>query len=95
MALPGKVVLTLADIAAQLGGDVLGDSQTQVSRVAPVADGYGGGDYVPGEPEIQKPIEAPARLRRLFFARMWSVNFPARVSLPAIPTHTMPGSRRY
>lgn len=37
MASPGKVVLTLADIAAQLGGDVLGDSQTQVSRVAPVA----------------------------------------------------------
>ncbi|MBS1140706.1 MAG: UDP-3-O-[3-hydroxymyristoyl] glucosamine N-acyltransferase [Proteobacteria bacterium] len=37
MASLGKVVLTLADIAAQLGGDVLGDSQTLVSRVAPVA----------------------------------------------------------
>lgn len=37
MASLGKVVLTLADIAAQLGGDVLGDSQTRISRVAPLA----------------------------------------------------------
>ena len=42
MASPGKIVLTLADIAAQLGGDVLGDSQTQVSRVAPVASAGAG-----------------------------------------------------
>lgn len=37
MASLGKVALTLADIAAQLGGDVLGDSQTPISRIAPVS----------------------------------------------------------
>ena len=37
MASPGKVVLTLADIAAQLGGDVLGDGQTEIRRVATLA----------------------------------------------------------
>jgi UDP-3-O-[3-hydroxymyristoyl] glucosamine N-acyltransferase len=32
----GETSYTLADIAAQLGGDVLGDPQTRISRVAPL-----------------------------------------------------------
>ncbi|UCV17661.1 UDP-3-O-(3-hydroxymyristoyl)glucosamine N-acyltransferase [Ferribacterium limneticum] len=36
MAGLGETTYTLADIAAQLGGDVLGDPQTRVSRVAPL-----------------------------------------------------------
>lgn len=36
MAGLGETSYTLADIAAQLGGDVLGDPQTRVSRVAPL-----------------------------------------------------------
>jgi UDP-3-O-[3-hydroxymyristoyl] glucosamine N-acyltransferase len=37
MAGRGELSFTLADIAAQLGGDVLGDAQTRISRVASVA----------------------------------------------------------
>ena len=32
----GETSYTLADIAAQLGGDVLGDPQTRILRVAPL-----------------------------------------------------------
>lgn len=39
----GRPDFTLADIAAQLGGDVLGDAQTRVSRIAPL-DAAGPGD---------------------------------------------------
>lgn len=34
MAVQGEIELTLADIAAQLGGDVLGEGQTRIRRVA-------------------------------------------------------------
>ncbi|NJD25501.1 MAG: UDP-3-O-(3-hydroxymyristoyl)glucosamine N-acyltransferase [Betaproteobacteria bacterium] len=37
MSRPGRPVLTLAEIAARLGGDVLGDGQTAVARVATLA----------------------------------------------------------
>lgn len=37
MPRPGRVLLSLADIAARLGGDVLGDAETQVSQVATLA----------------------------------------------------------
>lgn len=43
MPLTGELEVTLAEIAAQLGGDVLGDAQTKVSRVAPIASA-GSGD---------------------------------------------------
>lgn len=36
MGLAGEISLTLAEIAARLGGDVLGEAQTRVSRVAPL-----------------------------------------------------------
>lgn len=37
MPRPGRVTLSLADIAARLGGDVLGDAETQVSQVGTLA----------------------------------------------------------
>lgn len=37
MPRPGRVSLSLADIAARLGGDVLGDAETQVSQVGTLA----------------------------------------------------------
>jgi UDP-3-O-[3-hydroxymyristoyl] glucosamine N-acyltransferase len=40
---PAGVVLSLADIAARLGGDVLGDGQTRISQVATLASA-GAGD---------------------------------------------------
>jgi len=43
MASEGGLSLTLAEIAARLGGDVLGDGQTRVSRVATLASA-GAGD---------------------------------------------------
>ncbi|MBS1188726.1 MAG: UDP-3-O-[3-hydroxymyristoyl] glucosamine N-acyltransferase [Rhodocyclaceae bacterium] len=43
MPRPGRVTFSLADIAARLGGDVLGDVQTQVSQVATLATA-GAGD---------------------------------------------------
>jgi UDP-3-O-[3-hydroxymyristoyl] glucosamine N-acyltransferase len=42
MAGSGETSYTLADIAAQLGGDVLGDPQTRVSRVAPLVSAMDG-----------------------------------------------------
>jgi UDP-3-O-[3-hydroxymyristoyl] glucosamine N-acyltransferase len=43
MSRQGAVILTLSDIAAQLGGDVLGDGQTEILRVATLASA-GAGD---------------------------------------------------
>ena len=43
MARQGGVILKLSDIAAQLGGDVLGDGQTEILRVATLASA-GAGD---------------------------------------------------
>ncbi len=43
MACQSKTGLTLAEIAAQLGGDVLGDPETRIFRVAPLS-GAGEGD---------------------------------------------------
>ena len=43
MASEGGLSLTLAEIAARLGGDVLGDGQTRVFRVATLASA-GSGD---------------------------------------------------
>lgn len=37
MAAPSQQIWTLADIAARLGGDVLGDAQTRIQRVATLA----------------------------------------------------------
>lgn len=37
MSGPGEIVLTLADIAARLGGDVHGDPETRIQRVATLA----------------------------------------------------------
>jgi UDP-3-O-[3-hydroxymyristoyl] glucosamine N-acyltransferase len=37
MPRPGRVALSLADIAARLGGDVLGDAETRVSQVGTLA----------------------------------------------------------
>ncbi|MBP5986878.1 MAG: UDP-3-O-(3-hydroxymyristoyl)glucosamine N-acyltransferase [Azonexus sp.] len=37
MAVQGETVFSLADIAAHLGGDVLGDGQTRIARVATLA----------------------------------------------------------
>lgn len=37
MAETNELSFTLAEIAAQLGGDVLGDAQTRISRVASLA----------------------------------------------------------
>ena len=58
MASLGKVVLTLADIAAQLGGDVLGDSQTPVSRVAPVATAGEGEITFLANPKFRSQLSA-------------------------------------
>lgn len=42
MAGPGAQTLTLAEIAAQLGGDVLGEGETRISRVATLASAGAG-----------------------------------------------------
>jgi UDP-3-O-[3-hydroxymyristoyl] glucosamine N-acyltransferase len=42
MAGPGAQTLTLAEIAAQLGGDVLGEGETRISRVATLASASAG-----------------------------------------------------
>ena len=42
MAQPGGVQFTLSEIAARLGGDVLGDGQTLIRRIATLASADAG-----------------------------------------------------
>ena len=58
MTRQGGVILKLSDIAAQLGGDVLGDSQTQVSRVAPVASAGAGEITFLSNPKFRSQLSA-------------------------------------
>ncbi len=57
MPSPGKVTMTLADIAAQLGGDVLGDAQTKISRVAPIGTAGEGDIAFLANPKFRKQLE--------------------------------------
>jgi UDP-3-O-[3-hydroxymyristoyl] glucosamine N-acyltransferase len=57
MPAPGKVIMTLADIAAQLGGDVLGDAQTRISRVAPIGTAGVGDIAFLANPKFRKQLE--------------------------------------
>jgi len=57
MPVQGGVTLTLAEIAAQLGGDVLGDSQTRISRVAPIGTAGEGAIAFLANPKFRKELQ--------------------------------------
>ena len=54
----GETSYTLADIAAQLGGDVLGDPQTRVSRVAPLVSAAQGEITFLANPKFRSQLGA-------------------------------------
>jgi UDP-3-O-[3-hydroxymyristoyl] glucosamine N-acyltransferase len=58
MARQGELMLTLADIAAQLGGDVLGDGETRVSKVATLASANAGDIAFLANPKYRSQVQA-------------------------------------
>ena len=57
MPVQGEMTLTLAEIAAQLGGDVLGDAQTRISRVAPIGTAGEGDIAFLANPKFRKELQ--------------------------------------
>jgi len=75
----GENSRSLADIAAQLGGDVLGDGQTLITQVATLASA--------GKSDIAFLANRP----RLYWLLMLPMGLRGRVLLRRIRMHTMPG----